>query len=125
MFSFVSRIRDYWFPVAKASTGDLLDKLNVVADISIAPVGAGTSLAPYVQTCADIFAQHHLKVITHAFGTNVEGSWNNIQEAVRDCQRTLHEKDKVQRVSTTIQLSTRVDKPQSLESRIGSVVQAV
>lgn len=120
MFSFVSKICRYWFP-DKSKISDVLDKLNVVADVSIVPVGVGTSLSPYVKTCTDILQKHNLETSTHAFGTNVSGKWADIQDAIRDCHRALHEQN-IARVSTTVKISTRTDrKDQSVASRIKSV----
>lgn len=112
-----SRIRDYFFP--SKSQADLMEGLNVVADIAVSPVGVGASISPYIKTCGEILKSHHLKVVTHAFGTNVEGKWADIQEALRDCHRTLHQQQ-VPRVSSTITFSTRTDKEQSLASRMTS-----
>lgn len=121
MLSFVSKAYRYLFS-APTKAEDLLDKLNVTADISIVPVGVGTSLSPYVKTCTDLLKDHNLEVHTHAFGTNVSGKWTDIQEAIRDCHRTLHGQN-IARVSTTVKISTRTDRAdQSIASRIKSVV---
>lgn len=112
MISLVSKIREYIFPKIKEE-----ETLNVVADIATTAIGKEVSQTPYLETCRRILQKHHLKLHTHAFGTNAEGKLKDISEALRECHQALHS-DGVPRVSSTVTISTRTDKEQSLESRL-------
>jgi uncharacterized protein (TIGR00106 family) len=56
----------------------------------------------------------------HAFGTNVEGEWDQVMAAIRQCHEMLHTMD-VPRIHTTIRLGTRVDRGQTLDDKVRSV----
>lgn len=94
--------------------------MKVLADISVVPLGAGVSLSPYIAACERVFREAGLEPHLHAFGTNVEGDWTQVMEAVRRCHERVHEMG-APRVSTTVKLSTRVDRDQSLDDKITSV----
>jgi uncharacterized protein (TIGR00106 family) len=61
-----------------------------------------------------------LKTALHAFGTNIEGEWDEVFAAVRQCHEVLHEMG-APRIHTTIRLGTRTDRPQTLEDKLRSV----
>ena len=94
--------------------------MKVLADISVIPLGAGASLSSYIAACERVFTAAGLVPRLHAFGTNVEGEWTTVMDAVRRCHEVVHEMG-APRVSTTIKLSTRVDRDQSLENKVTSV----
>lgn len=103
----------------KKPSMDSLANVNVVADLSINPHGVSSS-APYLQNCVEILKNHHLNPVVHACGTNIEGKWSDIQSALKDCHRALHAQN-INNVSSTIHLSTRVDKPDSISLRLERV----
>ncbi len=94
--------------------------MKVLADISIVPLGVGVSLSPYVAACERVLREAGLEPKLHAFGTNVEGEWEAVVGAVRRCHEAVHAMG-APRVSTTMKLSTRVDRDQSLADKIRSV----
>lgn len=94
--------------------------MKVLADISIVPLGAGDSLSPYIAACQKVFSDAGLQPRLHAFGTNVEGEWAQVLDAVRRCHEVVHEMG-APRVTATVKLSTRADKDQSLEAKVSSV----
>ena len=94
--------------------------MKVLADISIIPLGAGDSLSPYIAACQRVFTEAGLEPRLHAFGTNVEGEWTQVMDAVRRCHEIVHEMG-APRVTATVKLSTRVDRDQSLAAKIDSV----
>jgi uncharacterized protein (TIGR00106 family) len=61
-----------------------------------------------------------LKVRLHAYGTNIEGEWDDVMAAVKECHQVLH-KMGVPRISSTIRLGTRTDREQTMEEKIQSV----
>ncbi|MCE2929421.1 MAG: MTH1187 family thiamine-binding protein [Candidatus Caenarcaniphilales bacterium] len=94
---------------------DPFNSLNVVADLAINPHISGSS-ANALKTCKNILEQRGLNPQLHACGTNIEGTFGEVVDAVRACHKALH-KQGINKVSTDLHLSTRVDKEQSLESR--------
>lgn len=94
--------------------------MKVLADISIVPLGVGVSLSPYVAACERVLKEAGLAPQLHAYGTNVEGEWDQVFRALRRCHEVLHEMG-APRVSTSMRLGTRTDRDQSLQDKIDSV----
>jgi uncharacterized protein (TIGR00106 family) len=94
--------------------------MNAIADIAIIPIGAGTSLSMYIATCERILTEAGLEPQLHANGTNVQGEWDLIFDALKRCHQALHEMG-VPRVSTNLRLGTRVDREQNMAEKIQSV----
>ena len=53
-----------------------------------------------------------LKISFHADGTNVEGDWDEVFQAVKQCHHAVHEMG-APRITTTIKVGTRVDRHQA------------
>ena len=96
--------------------------MTVLVDLSVVPIGVGTSLSGYVAACERVLREAGLEPRLHAFGTNVEGEWEVVMSAIRSCHEVVHEMG-APRVSTTVKLSTRTDKPQTLADKVESVTQ--
>ena len=94
--------------------------MNVIADITIIPIGVGVSLSRYIAECENILVEAGLNPQLHPNGTNVEGEWETVFSALKRCHERLHEMD-VPRISTNIRLGTRVDKNQKMADKIESV----
>jgi uncharacterized protein (TIGR00106 family) len=94
--------------------------MNVQIDLSIIPLGVGVSLSRYVAACERVITDAGLEPRLHAFGTNVEGDWDEVLAAVKRCHEVMHEMG-APRVSTTMRLGTRVDREQSLADKVKSV----
>ena len=94
--------------------------MKVLADISIIPLGAGTSLSKYVATCERVFRDAGLDPHLHAFGTEVEGEWDVVMTAVRRCHDVVHQMG-APRITSTVKLATRTDREQSLADKVTSV----
>ena len=94
--------------------------MHVLVDVSVVPLGVGLSLSPYVAACERVFTDAGLSTVLHAYGTNVEGEWDEVFAAIERCHEVLHGMG-VPRVSTTIKAGTRTDKPQSLGDKVRSV----
>jgi uncharacterized protein (TIGR00106 family) len=95
-------------------------EMKVIADLAIIPIGVGVSLSKYVAACEKVLAETGLKPQLHANGTNVEGEWDVVFEALKRCHETLHEMG-VPRVSTNLRVGTRVDRFQTMQEKIDSV----
>jgi uncharacterized protein (TIGR00106 family) len=94
--------------------------MKVIADLCVIPVGVGVSLGSYIAECEKILMKAGLKTQLHGYGTNIEGEWDVVMQAIKDCHQLLHDMG-VPRISSTIRLGTRVDREQSIEDKIRSV----
>jgi uncharacterized protein (TIGR00106 family) len=56
----------------------------------------------------------------HAYGTNIEGEWDDVFAAVKRCHEVLHEMG-VPRVSDTVRAGTRTERVQAMEDKVESV----
>ena len=96
--------------------------MKVLIDISIVPLGVGVSLSPYVAACERVFKDAGLKTALHAYGTNVEGEWDDVLGAVKKCHETLHAMG-APRISSNMRLGTRIDRAQTMEDEVRSVME--
>ncbi len=95
--------------------------MNVIMDLCVVPLGVGVSVSKYVVACHEILQASGLKTSLHAYGTNIEGDWNLIMSAVKQCHETIHNMG-APRISTTIKLGTRTDREQSMDDKVESVL---
>ena len=98
--------------------------MHAIADVCIIPLGVGASVSREVTECERILRESGLKTKLHAYGTNVEGEWDEVMAAVRRCHETLHAMG-VPRISTNIRIGTRTDKPQTMEDKVRKVEDAL
>ena len=96
--------------------------MKVLVDISIVPLGVGLSLSSYIVECEKIFAKAGLKTALHAYGTNVEGEWDEVFGAIKQCHETLHTMG-APRITTNLRLGTRTDRTQTMEEKVRSVTE--
>lgn len=94
--------------------------MKVVVDVGVIPIGVGTSLSEYVAACQRIFREAGLEPRMHAYGTNLEGDWEAVFDAIRRCHEELHGMG-APRLATVIKVGTRIDRAQSLDDKIQSV----
>ena len=94
--------------------------MHVQVDLSVIPLGVGISLSPYVAACERILRAANLNARLHAFGTNIEGEWDEVFAAVRACHEELHRMG-APRVTTSIRMGTRTDRVQHLDDKVRSV----
>lgn len=94
--------------------------MHVIAQVSIVPVGVGPSVSDYLASCKKVFEESGLEHEMHANGTNVQGEWDDVCAAVRQCHQVIQGLG-APRVLTTLQLDTRTDRDQTLSDRVESV----
>lgn len=94
--------------------------MKVMIDICIVPLGVGVSVSEYVAACQQIFDKAGLSHQMHAYGTNVEGDWDEVMLAVKRCHETVHEMG-APRITTSIRLGTRTDREQTMQDKVDSV----
>ena len=96
--------------------------MKVIADLCVVPVGVGVSVSQYVAACERILTEAGLKIRLHAYGTNIEGEWDDVFQAVKRCHEVLHEMG-VTRISSNMRFGTRSDRAQTMEEKVRSVEQ--
>jgi uncharacterized protein (TIGR00106 family) len=94
--------------------------MKVIADLTVLPIGVGVSLGRYIAECERVLQKAGLKVKMHAYGTNIEGEWDAVMAAVKECHQALHAAG-VPRVSSSVKLGTRIDREQTMEDKVRSV----
>lgn len=94
--------------------------MYVIIDLCVVPLGVGVSVSKYVVACEEIIRDAGLKSTLHAYGTNIEGEWDEVMAAVKRCHETIHEMG-APRITTTIKLGTRVDRHQTMGDKVRSV----
>jgi uncharacterized protein (TIGR00106 family) len=95
--------------------------MKVIMDVCIVPMGVGVSVSEYVVACHQILKKAGLKTELHAYGTNVEGEWDELMAAVKACHEKVHDMG-APRITTTIKLGTRTDRSQTMEDKVSSVL---
>jgi uncharacterized protein (TIGR00106 family) len=94
--------------------------MKVIAEFTIIPIGVGVSLSQYVAACERVLAGTGLHFELHANGTNIEGEWDAVMDAIKRCHETLHGMG-VPRISTMVKIGTRTDREQMMAEKVGSV----
>ena len=100
--------------------GQRIVHMNVIVDLCIIPLGVGVSLSPYVAACEKVLAEAGLKTMLHANGTNIEGDWDKVFGAIKQCHEVVHGMG-APRISTIIKLGTRTDRAQTMDQKVASV----
>lgn len=94
--------------------------MKAIADFSLVPLGVGVSVSKYVAACEQVLNEAGSKIHLHAYGTNVEGDWDEVVAAIKRCHEVVHEMG-APRVSTNIRIGTRTDREQTMDDKIKSV----
>lgn len=94
--------------------------MKVIIDFCLIPIGVGTSVSRYVAACHEVLQAAGLDSKLHAYGTNVEGEWDEVMAAVKRCHEVVHEMG-APRISTSLKLGTRNDRAQSMDDKVRSV----
>ena len=95
--------------------------MKVMIDFCVIPIGDDVSVSKYVVACQEVLIAAGLKHKLHAYGTGVEGDWDEVFAAVKQCHEKAHELGAV-RISTSMRIGTRVDRDQGMEDKIESVL---
>jgi uncharacterized protein (TIGR00106 family) len=96
--------------------------MKVMIDLSVVPLGVGASVSAYVAACERVLEEARLSHTLHAFGTNIEGEWDDVFAAVKRCHEVVHQMG-APRVHSSLRVGTRIDKVQSLHDKVRSVAQ--
>lgn len=96
--------------------------MHVIADLCVVPMGVGVSVGKYVAACEKVLKEAGLSHQLHAYGTNIEGSWDEVFTAIKRCHEVVHEMG-APRITSSMRLGTRTDRQQSMQDKIDSVRQ--
>ncbi len=94
--------------------------MKAIVDLCVVPLGVGVSVSEYVTACERILKKAGLTTTLHAYGTNIEGEWDTVFAAIKECHETVHAMG-APRISTVIKLGTRVDREQTMADKVRSV----
>ncbi|MFT7406400.1 MTH1187 family thiamine-binding protein [Zhongshania sp.] len=94
--------------------------MKVIVDFCITPLNVEVSLTPYIAECQIIIADMGLSHQLHAYGTNIEGEWETVMEAVKRCHVRLHEMG-APRLSSQLKIGTRSDRKQTMADKVEHV----
>lgn len=94
--------------------------MHVIVDLCVVPLGVGVSVSHYVVACQEVLEDAGLKTRLHAYGTNIEGEYDEVFAAIRRCHEQIHDMG-APRITTTIKLGSRTDRRQQMEDKIRSV----
>ena len=96
--------------------------MRVIADLCLVPLGIGVSVSKEIAACERVLAEAGLKTKLHAYGTNIEGEWDDVFRAIKRCHEVVHAMG-APRISSNLRFGTRTDRQQTMEDKIGSVEQ--
>ncbi len=94
--------------------------MKVIADLCVVPMGVGVSVSKYVTACENVLKEAGLKTKLHAYGTNIEGEWDTVFDAIKRCHEVVHQMG-APRITTTLKFGTRIDRTQTMEDKVDSV----
>ena len=94
--------------------------MKVIAALCVVPLGVGVSVSKPVAACERVLREAGLRIALHAYGTNIEGEWDAVFDAVRKCHEAVHEMG-APRISSTLRFGTRTDRDQGMDDKIRSV----
>ena len=94
--------------------------MRVIADFCLVPVGIGVSVSKEIAACERVLTEAGLKTRLHAYGTNIEGDWDDVFAAIKRCHEVVHAMG-TPRLSSNLRFGTRTDRQQTMENKIQSV----
>ena len=98
----------------------MIVSMRVIADLCVVPIGVGVSVSEYIAACERVLDGFDVETSLHAYGTNIEGEWDEVFAAVRRCHAVVHEMG-APRISSTMRFGTRIDRDQSMADKVASV----
>ena len=94
--------------------------MKVIVDFCVVPLGVGVSVSEYVAACERILTDARLNPQLHAYGTNIEGEWEEVFAAIKRCPDAIHRMG-APGISTTLKFGTRTDREQTMADKVSSV----
>lgn len=92
-----------------------------IVAVSIAPVGEGVSVSPWVARALEVLAaQDRVRYQVGPMFTTLEGDLDEILALIRQMHEAMFAGG-AQRVSTVIKIDDRRDRPQTMEEKVAAV----
>ncbi len=98
--------------------------MKVIADLCVVPLGVGVSVSPYVAACERVLREAGLETRLHAYGTNIEGEWDEVFAAIKRCHEVVHELG-APRITTSLRFGTRTDREQTMDEKVLSAEEKI
>src|SRR5262245_16639953 len=95
------------------------ERVVVLLDFSMTPLGKGESVSPYVARCLEVVAASGLDYRLHAMGTTLEGELDEVLTVVRRCFEVLQ--SDCDRISCSIKFDYRKGPGGRLEGKVRKV----
>ena len=96
--------------------------MHVIVDLCVVPLGVGVSVSDHVAACQREIQASGLSHQMHAYGTNIEGPWDEVMAVVKRCHEVVHEMG-APRITTSLKFGTRTDRTQTINDKVVSVEQ--
>jgi len=94
--------------------------MHVIIDLCVVPLGVGVSVSSEIAACQREIRASGLEYRMHAYGTNIEGPWDEVMAVVKRCHEVVHAMG-APRITTTLKLGTRTDREQHMDDKVASV----
>lgn len=93
----------------------------IISQLSIVPIGKGTSLSKYVKLVLETLKKENLKIVTNAMATVIETEdLETLFSAVQKAHNAVVDSG-AERVVTELKIDDRRDKNVTMESKLKSV----
>ncbi len=94
--------------------------MKVQIEFSLIPIGGDPHLSEDIALCEKILADHGLTIELHAMGTNIEGDWETIMQALEACHEAIQEKGR-SRIYSVLKIVTGSGGEKSFQEKVASV----
>lgn len=91
----------------------------MLAEFSIIPIGAGSSIGDQLAEVLRIVDASGLPYKINPMGTVVEGEWDEVIRLIKKCHKTVMKSG--ERAVTTISIDDRKGKPNRLDQKVKSI----
>jgi len=91
----------------------------MLVDLSIVPIGAGSSIGDQLAEVLSIIDASGLPYKVNPMGTVIEGEWDDIMRLIKKCHRAVMKSG--ERALTTIIIDDRKGKPNRIEEKVKSI----
>ena len=95
----------------------------VLLELSMTPLGKGTSVSPYVARSLAIIDESGLDYRLHAMGTIIEGEIDQVLDVVKQCFEAMAAD--CERITCSVKFDYRKGRSGRLESKIKSVEEKI
>lgn len=93
----------------------------IIVEVSIIPLGSGTSISSLVAEAVKVLQESGLKYQLTSMGTIIEGYWGEVMDTIQKMHEKLFQSGAL-RVSTSIKIDDRRDgKGVSMERKVKAV----